>query len=137
MQPCSGKEVDSKISVIVDLSKDSTVNLNQFSYFFSERLKELVKDCNMEISKAWKQAEKEVRTLFALPEGDAALEAFAASALMDCLGERAIAKSAPQWRSELFAANLNYATDSSWCLTSRLKIATSMVACTAWLNDWG
>lgn len=101
VQPCSGKEVDSKISVIVDLSKDSTVNLNLFSYFFSERLKELVKNSNMEILKAWEQAEKEVRTLFALPEGDVALEAFAASALMDRLGERAIAKSAPQWRSEL------------------------------------
>ena len=101
VQPCSGKEVDSKISVIVDLSKDSTVSLNLFSVFFSERLKELVKNSNMEISKAWEQAEKEVRTLFALPEGDVALEAFAASALMDRLGERAIAKSAPQWRSEL------------------------------------
>ena len=65
VQPCSGKEVDSKISVIVDLSKDSTVSLNLFSVFFSERLKELVKNSNMEISKAWEQAEKEVRTLFA------------------------------------------------------------------------
>ena len=103
VQPCSGREVDSKISVIVDLSKDSTVSLNLFTYFTSERLKELVKNGNMEISKAWEQAEKDVHKLFALPEGETALEAFATSALFDRLAEKTSAKSAPQWRSELAA----------------------------------
>lgn len=104
VQPCSGREVDSKISVIVDLSKDSTVSLNLFTYFTSERLKELVKNEKMEISKAWEQAEKEVRTLFALPEGESALEAFAASALFDRLAERTFEKNAPEWRSKIAAA---------------------------------
>ena len=134
VQPCSGREVDSKISVIVDLSKDSTVSLNLFTYFTSERLKELVKNGKMEISKAWEQAEKEVRTLFALPEGESALEAFAASALFDRLAERTFEKNAPEWRSKIAAA---FAREASLPRTILSVSLAGLHSTTIWIQaNW-
>lgn len=64
--PCSGLEKDSKISAVVDITKDSSVNLNMFTDLASAKVKKLVKDGKMEFAKAWEQAEKDVRKWFAL-----------------------------------------------------------------------
>jgi len=66
--PCSGLERDSRISTVVELTKDSSVNLNLFTVFASTKVKKLVKEDKMEFAKAWEQAEKDVRNWFALPE---------------------------------------------------------------------
>lgn len=65
--PCSGAKKDSWISAVVDVTKDSSVNLNLFTSFASAKTKSLVKKDNMEFSKAWEQAEKDVHKWFALP----------------------------------------------------------------------
>lgn len=65
--PCSGAKKDSWISAVVDVTKDSSVNLNLFTSFASAKTKSLVKKDNMDFSKAWEQAEKDVRKWFALP----------------------------------------------------------------------
>jgi len=65
--PCYEASVESKISVIVDITKDSTVNLNFFTGMASAKAELLVKSKGMEFSKAWEQAEGDVRKWFALP----------------------------------------------------------------------
>lgn len=72
--PCSGAKKDSWISAVVDVTKDSSVNLNLFTSFASAKTKSLVKKDNMEFSKAWEQAEKDVRKWFALPAEGASIK---------------------------------------------------------------
>ena len=64
--PCMRREYKSSISSVVDLAKDSSVNLNMFTDLASAKAKKLVKDDKMEFAKAWEQAEKDVRKWFAL-----------------------------------------------------------------------
>lgn len=73
--PCSGAKKDSWISAVVDVTKDSSVNLNLFTSFASAKTKSLVKKDNMEFSKAWEQAEKDVRKWFALPAEGVSIKA--------------------------------------------------------------
>lgn len=72
--PCSGAKKDSWIFAVVDVTKDSSVNLNLFTSFASAKTKSLVKKDNMEFSKAWEQAEKDVRKWFALPAEGASIK---------------------------------------------------------------
>ena len=65
--PCYGRSVESTISVVVDLESDSAVNLNFFTGMASAKAELLVKSKGMEFSKAWEQAESDVRKWFALP----------------------------------------------------------------------
>ena len=72
--PCTGDTYESKISVVVDLTKDSSVSVNLFSYFASERAKALVKGEKMEFAKAWEQAEKDVAKWFAISNDDVSIK---------------------------------------------------------------
>ena len=65
--PCYGRSAESTISVVVDLESDSAVNLNFFTGMASAKAESLVKSKGMEFSKAWEQAESDVRKWFALP----------------------------------------------------------------------
>lgn len=64
--PCSGLKSESKISTVVDITKDSSVNLNMFTDLASAKAKKLVKDKGVTFVEAWEQAEKDVRKWFAL-----------------------------------------------------------------------
>lgn len=63
--PCVAEKYETKISVVVDLAKESSASLNLFSYFASERAKALVKEEKLDFAKAWTQAENEVFKWFA------------------------------------------------------------------------
>ena len=116
--PCSGMEMDSWISAVVDVTKDSSVNLNLFAFFASAKAKKLVEKDKMDFAKAWAQAEKDVRKWFALPADgpslkslrfsgeDRSLELNAASLWYERLGANFTNKDYSQFRaggSELFA----------------------------------
>ena len=64
--PCMLREYKSSISSVVDLAKDSSVNLNMFTDLASAKAKKLVKDKGETFAEAWEQAEKDVRKWFAL-----------------------------------------------------------------------
>ena len=72
--PCTGDTYESKMSVVVDLTKESFVSVNLFSFFASERAKALVKGEKMEFAKAWEQAEKDVAKWFAISNDSASLK---------------------------------------------------------------
>ena len=72
--PCSGAKKDSWISAVVDVTKDSSVNLNLFTSFASAKTKKLVKDKGETFAEAWEQAEKDVRKWFALPAEGASIK---------------------------------------------------------------
>ena len=71
---CSGSEKDSKITTVVDITKDSSVNLNMFTDLASSKAKKLVKDKGVTFAKAWEQAEKDVRKWFALRSDSSSLK---------------------------------------------------------------
>lgn len=72
--PCSGAKKDSWISAVVDVTKDSSVNLNLFTSFASAKTKKLVKDKGETFAEAWEQAEKDVRKWFALSAEGASIK---------------------------------------------------------------
>lgn len=65
---CWTEDRNFKFSVIVDLSTDSIVNINNFVQLASARAKWLIQNEKMTFDAAWEQAEQETHKVFGLPK---------------------------------------------------------------------
>lgn len=71
---CGGKKGEENLSVIVDLKKDSVVDVDFHVHAVSARAKWLVLNNDEDFASAWKQAENEWRKLMVLPQDGKSLK---------------------------------------------------------------